>query len=68
MLEEQTRQGEERQGEARRMEMRRELRTERGPLFDIVSEEIARADGGELRESLQQSLRLRAFPHARRAD
>ena len=50
------------------MEMRGEQRTERGPLLDIVSEEIARADGRELREPLQQSLRLRAFPHARRAD
>lgn len=42
--------------------------TERCPVLDIVTEEIAGADGLELREALQQPLALGSLAHARRTN
>ena len=42
--------------------------TKRSALLDIVAKEVSRANGGELGKPLQQSLRLGALSHPRRAD
>jgi hypothetical protein len=42
--------------------------TERRPVLHIVPQQVPRADGGELGESLEEAFGLRAFPDSRGAD
>jgi|SRR3569833_381728 len=42
--------------------------TEGCPILDIVTEQVSRADGGELGKSLQQALRLCSLSNSRRAN